>query len=504
VITVDPGSGARTFDVSGGSAWPTKKEGEERKVRAEQEMTGERLRLLYVALTRSRHHTAVWWANGGAAAKTALARVLFARYESGAIDPEQFMGKTVPIPGSDTIEATFAPMKDGSPGAFEVVSIDAGPVVNRPWAPAAAGEDRPDLETHPFDVWLDRSRHRWSFSAITQYAAADSVDPSDPSDTDAGAGDERWWGSTADDDRPGGGPEGLAPTGRAGPVSPLAWLPAGTAFGTLVHSVLEEIDFAAADVRDQVAAEVDRQLAWRSLELTPVTGAPVGLDGRRLLTDGILAALDTPLGPTCPGLSLRQVTADDRLNELTFDLRLGGAGRHPSVRDIGRLLLDHLSPVDPLRRWASRVADGAIEVQLAGHLTGSIDLVLRHRDGAGTERYVVADYKTNQLTPRGHMPGSDEYRTDRMAEAMAEHDYPLQAVLYAVALHRYLRWRLPGQDPGVHLGGIAYLFLRGMSGGDVAVTEGQPGGVFGWDVPAACVESLSDLLDGRLSVERAS
>ncbi len=45
---------------------------------------------------------------------------------------------------------------------------------------------------------------------------------------------------------------------------------------------------------------------------------------------------------------------------------------------------------------------------------------------------------------------------------MAHHGYPLQATLYLVALHRYLRWRLRGYDPDVHLDGAAYLFLRGM------------------------------------------
>ena len=46
---------------------------------------------------------------------------------------------------------------------------------------------------------------------------------------------------------------------------------------------------------------------------------------------------------------------------------------------------------------------------------------------------------------------------------MAAH-YPLQALLYAVALHRMLRWRQPGYDPDVHLGGVLYLFVRGMAG----------------------------------------
>jgi exodeoxyribonuclease V beta subunit len=53
------------------------------------------------------------------------------------------------------------------------------------------------------------------------------------------------------------------------------------------------------------------------------------------------------------------------------------------------------------------------------------------------------------------------------------HHYPLQAHLYLVALHRYLRWRLPDYDPPSHLGGYAYLFLRGLPGPTAA--EPVPG-----------------------------
>jgi exodeoxyribonuclease V beta subunit len=46
---------------------------------------------------------------------------------------------------------------------------------------------------------------------------------------------------------------------------------------------------------------------------------------------------------------------------------------------------------------------------------------------------------------------------------MAQHCYTLQMHLYTVALHRYLRSRLGGRyDPAWHLGGAAYLFLRGI------------------------------------------
>ncbi len=57
-----------------------------------------------------------------------------------------------------------------------------------------------------------------------------------------------------------------------------------------------------------------------------------------------------------------------------------------------------------------------------------------------------------------------DYRPEVLDEAMGHSDYPLQALLYTVVLHRFLRWRLPGYDPAAHLGGVLYLYLRGMCG----------------------------------------
>ena len=59
-----------------------------------------------------------------------------------------------------------------------------------------------------------------------------------------------------------------------------------------------------------------------------------------------------------------------------------------------------------------------------------------------------------------------------MQEQMVHHHYPLQAHLYLVALHRHLQWRLPGYRPEQHLGGYAYIFLRGMPGGEHPMGEG--------------------------------
>jgi exodeoxyribonuclease V beta subunit len=111
---------------------------------------------------------------------------------------------------------------------------------------------------------------------------------------------------------------------------------------------------------------------------------------------------------------------------------------------------------------------------VSGYATGFVDLVARTGD-----RFAVVDYKSNLL---------DDYRPATLAAEMERSHYGLQALLYTVALHRYLRWRLAGYDPERHLGGVAYLFLRGMTG-----AEG--GGVFAWRPSGAIVEALSDVLD---------
>ncbi len=130
---------------------------------------------------------------------------------------------------------------------------------------------------------------------------------------------------------------------------------------------------------------------------------------------------------------------------------------------------------------------------LRGYLAGSIDAVLRVRDDDGTQRYLVVDYKTNWLG-RGEQLTAHDYRPAAMAREMRHAHYPLQALLYCVAVHRYLRWRQPGYDPAVHLGGVLYLFLRGMCGPETPAADGTPYGVFAWSPPPELVTDLSDLL----------
>ncbi|PSO47942.1 MAG: exodeoxyribonuclease V, partial [Actinobacteria bacterium QS_8_72_14] len=150
---------------------------------------------------------------------------------------------------------------------------------------------------------------------------------------------------------------------------------------------------------------------------------------------------------------------------------------------------------DPLAGYAERLEGGELTDSLRGFLTGSIDLVVRRHLPGGGQRFVLIDFKTNRLGGDDEALSAWHYRPAALAEVMGQGHYHLQALLYTVALYRYLRWRLPDADPAAHLGGVAYLFVRGMTGPDTPRVAGQPCGVFAWHPPTPLVAELSQLLD---------
>jgi exodeoxyribonuclease V beta subunit len=105
----------------------------------------------------------------------------------------------------------------------------------------------------------------------------------------------------------------------------------------------------------------------------------------------------------------------------------------------------------------------------------------------------VVDYKSNWFGDRStERSVAADYRPGQLAEAMLVHHYVLQGLLYLVAAHRYLRWRLPGYDYDTHLAGAGYLFLRGMVGLPDART-----GIATLRPAGSLIEDLSAMLDGR-------
>lgn len=452
---------------------------------------GEQLRLTYVALTRAHSQVVVWWAPSRNSERSPLSRLLLA-----ARDADGTPAPVVPVPSDDVAAHAFAALAATTGGALVHERVmQARPPAR--WSPPHA--PTPALALARFDRVLDTAWRRTSYTGLT--AAAHDTHHHAPSSEPE---------TTGVQDEPGGAP--LAATSLSADEhgdlgdpdevalralgSPMADLPAGTAFGTLVHHVLEHVDTRAVDL----AAEV----ADRCAQADPGHALPVGPDE---LAARLLPALHTPLGPLADGRTLAQIAPADRLPELEFELPLAGGDRTggrvaaPSLRDLAALWREHVPADDPFTRYGERLADPALAAStLRGYLTGSIDAVLRVPSPQGGYRYLVVDYKTNRLGPWEEPLTAWHYRPSSMRIAMVEHHYPLQLVLYVVALHRFLRWRVPGYEPDIHLGGGLYLFVRGMLGPGTPELAGPggptPTGVLAWRPPTPLVLAASELLAG--------
>ncbi len=450
------------------------------------EQRGEDLRLAYVALTRARHQALVWWVATWDSRHSPLGRLLFSRQRDGTVPAE---GRGTPTDGE--AETRLRALAAEAPGC--IAAERATPGAPRTWP----GRTHPaaELTAASFDRTLDGGWRRTSYSDITAATGEPHVasEPEEPALTDEppSALGIPW--------DPGVVPaaDGVVPADDGGVPGPsrdpllavpslLGGMPAGARVGTFVHRVLEATDFAAADLEAELAERVAGELARR----------PVEVGDRAAVVAGLRAAIETPLGSLAAGVRLRDLRRADRLDELDFELPLAG-GDAPTGRltpaAIAAVLRAHAPAGDPVAAYADRLADPGLRQEVRGYLTGSIDLVAR----LPGDRFALVDYKTNWLGGADAELTAWHHRPAALGEEMRRAHYWLQALLYTVALHRYLRWRLSGYEPERNLAGVLYLFLRGLTGPDTPVVEGSPCGVCAWRPDPELVEALSDAFDAE-------
>jgi exodeoxyribonuclease V beta subunit len=431
-----------------------------------QEEEDDELRLTYVALTRAQSLLLLWWAPTWNTPHSPLQRLMLHD------DPLAVAPLSIPVPDDAIALAAFRARAAGSDGGLAVEVMTSRPV--SVWSPTRPAS--PTLEVAAFTRPLDLTWRRTSYSALT--SSAHEQLPSLGSEPEVAHKDDE---SDLEE------VSALAASGDdALHGVPSLWdaLAGGTAFGSLVHTVLEKLDDPADE--DAVRAVVGLQVA----RYAPSTDAET-------LATGLLASLATPMGPLSDGAALRDVPLGDRLSELDFELPLAGGDEPLTTKvlleDLVPLWREHC-PTGLLSSYADALAELA-PAPLRGYLSGSIDAVLRVGP-LTSRRYLVVDYKTNRLGSRDESLTAWHYRSSALETAMVEAHYPLQALLYNVAVHRYLRWRHPDYDPAAQLGGVLYLFTRGMCGPSVVCADGSVPGVFSWRPPVGLVTEMSDLLAG--------
>lgn len=447
--------------------------------RRELEEFGESVRLLYVALTRARERCIVAWTritNKSNKRLPPLAWLLHRQGEPVEAPAESKDGsrsadsaapdsraKNAAVPAGvaaahiglkndfrekDRVEfdSDVAAVADRCPQGMEVVDLEKDAAME---ARAMGEEDDTALERREFSRPIRRIRQMTSFTALAADQAAPAtahrLEESDAIDHDQSVGVLRTGADAKEVE-------------AKSPVLDTFHFPRGIRVGTCLHRIFEihdeQPEYGIDEIcKDQLQrADIDQK--WR-----PVASAMVK------------NTLATELREPGQG-GFRLADIDRRLTELEFFF---------PVKDLSRQgLAETLAQCG----YAELLRVGFDRQAIDGFLRGFVDLAFE-RDG----RWYIADYKSNWLGDQ-----ADDYRRERLADSMAEHSYPLQYLIYLLALHRYLRTRLPGYDYERHIGGVFYLFLRGMD-----PATGMSRGVW-FDRPGkACIEALDGFMKGAES-----
>ena len=307
-------------------------------------------------------------------------------------------------------------------------------------------------------VALPSAPLRLSYTAITDYVTSDINDgsPADREPTDSLGG---------------------VSSATSNKSSEFQGLSGSALLGKVVHRVLQTINVTSGDDRDFVepavtAAAKEFGFALDKKEKGSWSTADV--------VDLVITSLTGQLGDVAPGTTLADYGDERRLPEMGFDFNLGDG---VTVASLISVLRQHLSD-DPLcGPWLQSLSIS--DKELAGFMTGSIDAVLAAGE-SDDPRFFIVDYKSNGLR---------DFSTEGLHRAMSTHHYQLQALIYLVALHRFVRSRLgDAYDYDRHIAGAAYLFLRGMK-------PDVPGAAVMHLRPSRqCIDDLSNLLNGDVDV----
>ena len=372
---------------------------EQHLAQACREELAENLRLFYVALTRARCRCYLAWGAVNDAATSALAWLLHRSLDVVQDDFITALQTRFRAITDPEIFDTLERLAERSEGAIQVIEPSFEP---NGLTTSDAVSKRP-MAAREVDRKIDQTWRLTSFSALSTGYNTELPDY-----------DHAQQRVLYDGERP-----------------DVFTFPRGARAGTCLHQVFEELDFSSPDA-DHRNAVIERVLKTHGYEAK-------WQDVVAQLVDRVL---HVPLDPHGK-LRLVDIQQSQRVDEMEFYYPF--AAHDPQAL---KSAIQASSDDAHIKSAIQQIELGST----AGFMHGFIDLVF---EAAG--RYYLVDYKSNFLGMN-----QDDYRPGLLKEVMEREQYVLQYLIYTVALHRYLKHRIPDYHYEEHFGGVYYLFLRGM------------------------------------------
>ncbi len=372
--------------------------------RGEFERLAEKVRLLYVALTRAKRRCYTIWGKINECETSGMAWLFHGAGIETDPNPSESLKDRVKTSSPSAMRARLDEIAQSANGAIVVEPIRV--TEEKLESPLLSLEK---LQAREFARRLESS---WKMTSYTSLARSGDVEGKDH--------DARLTSVRKREENP----DALG----------IFSFPGGARTGSCLHSLFEEWDLSNLD-RGALTEHVRLGLRRFGIEEQWVPAA--------------VEMMENVLGVPLDGISLRLagINPGQRVTEMEFLFPLQS----------GEAFLKTLTdPANGLALEFRNAAESLNVRRLNGFMKGFIDIVFE----AGG-RYFIADYKSNRL-------GSsiEDYAPGRLLDVMAAEHYYLQYLIYTIAIHRYLAKRIPGYDYDRHFGGGFYIFLRGVRSAD--------------------------------------
>jgi exodeoxyribonuclease V beta subunit len=415
---------------------------------AHQESDAENRRLFYVALTRAKQLCITYWSDHSKLNHQQE------KTDSNSNKPPNALTALLQSAGTET--NFIKEVAQQHPDQFRVVELDDSPAVAMmaPSSQHSSAEPLPKLQARTLSnkitaPWRVRSFSAWA-RQLQQSASVHTNSQDEPGSTEDTASDTL---SPLGEQQPpiDFDPLTAQPAPPDCPSEPELVFPAGSRPGTCLHDILQYIHFDNTETEQIMLKTMTYLKRYGFSEQYAVPAYTL-----------IMRTITTPLDDQ--GFRLCDLAASDRISELKFHFAITTT----RIDAINQRLQAHNYP-----DLTALTEDGQ---SLQGLMTGFIDLVFRVDD-----RFYFADYKSNLLGDN-----DESYNAPALAAAMQAHHYHLQALIYTIALHRYLTYRVKDYRYQEHFGGYYYLFLRGMW-----PERGPSRGIVYHKPPVTLIEELS-------------
>jgi exodeoxyribonuclease V beta subunit len=367
------------------------------------ELLAEKMRLLYVALTRAKHRCYMVWGDFKYGRKSAPAYLFGVPQGQDALNELERHSRVA------TGSRIRAEVELSLAGETTVEIADLPTLSAQSYQPAPVQA----VELHPrtFDRVVARTSGITSFTGLIR---GHDVVPESP-DYDPL--------ETALDDE--------AEPRIEVPVSGIFAFPRGTRPGTCLHQIFQELDFANLQNMPDIVSRNLRAFSIRDFD--------------EIVCEMIRKTVSLPLEVGRLDFTLSRIAATARLSEMEFyfPINVVTPAKLAQVFAASRQHFEGAIP-STIDRLQFRPT--------SGFMKGFIDLVFEFED-----KFYLVDWKSNWLGA-----DFDAYASKAIENEMARRFYNLQLSIYTVALHRFLRTRKPNYDYEKDFGGAYYLFLRGV------------------------------------------